>query len=540
MRRWIGGLAASALALAPTAAPAEEACAWAQYGFDPANTFQQTAACTTIDPGTVPSLRLKWFVPAPDSITASPAVADGVVYVGGWEGRFRALDADTGEERWRFDIDDPNDVAFGRIVSSAAVTQVGDRKVVLFGGGATLYVLDAADGSEVARACVDPRADPAVRCQGSEADIEIESSPAVVDVDGETWVLIGMDVHNRADIGRTGVIAFSLDEDGLRALWKFDPETLLSYTTDAAREGQDGFVVTADPLTHDAGAGHGCGGVWSSPAVDAEGDRIFFGTSSCLHEPDFNPGESMFAIELRSGKYAWHESPLVDRGEGTHLDDDFGASPNLLPGDLVGFGGKDGWYYARARADGAVAWDTHAGQAGHVQTDSAVGGMIGTAAVGEVAGEPAVFATTALSTPFDRPIDEAGPDPDERLLDDPGRMFSLHAMSVADGSILWRAPLSRQSYGAPTYANGVVLVPSTFDFTIKAFDANTGNVLWAHPLIGATSSAPVIVGDSIYVGSGTRTTDAEYKQFGGGALDGVVGPHVLSPLAGTWGFELSL
>ena len=117
-------------------------------------------------------------------------------------------------------------------------------------------------------------------------------------------------------------------------------------------------------------------------------------------------------------------------------------------------------------------------------------------------------------------------------------MLSLHAIRASDGAILWRTPLSRQSYGAPTFVNGVVLVPSTFDFTIKAFDADTGAMLWAHPLIGATSSAPVIVGDSIYFGSGTRTTDAEYKQFGGGALDDMLGEHVLSPLSGIWAFQI--
>ena len=92
---------------------------------------------------------------------------DGTVYVGDWGGTFYALPADAGPgpiaPRWTFTVDDTNAVAFGRIVSSAAVTTVGPRKVVLFGGGATLYALDAATGawSRVPR----PAADPAVRCR---------------------------------------------------------------------------------------------------------------------------------------------------------------------------------------------------------------------------------------------------------------------------------------------------------------------------------------------------------------------------------------
>ena len=60
-----------------------------------------------------------------------------------------------------------------------------------------------------------------------------------------------------------------------------------------------------------------------------------------------------------------------------------------------------------------------------------------------------------------------GQDTDLSLLEDPGRMFSLHALSAVDGRILWRTPLARQSYGAPVYAAGLLFVPSTFDFTLK-------------------------------------------------------------------------
>jgi len=41
-----------------------------------------------------------WRASFPGGVLASPAVADGVVYAGGLDGRFRALDAATGERRW--------------------------------------------------------------------------------------------------------------------------------------------------------------------------------------------------------------------------------------------------------------------------------------------------------------------------------------------------------------------------------------------------------------------------------------------------------
>src|SRR5205823_5797040 len=139
-----------------------------------------------------PTLHPAWFFPTRDSVTASPTVAGGRVFVGSWDGTFYAFAAHPAagpvKPLWTFAIHDTNRTAFGRIVSSAAVTTVGGKQVVLFGGGATLYVLDAASGRELASACLDPRADPAVRCKGSDHGVEIESSPAVVTIGGETRV----------------------------------------------------------------------------------------------------------------------------------------------------------------------------------------------------------------------------------------------------------------------------------------------------------------------------------------------------------------
>jgi hypothetical protein len=267
---------------------------------------------------------------------------------------------------------------------------------------------------------------------------------------------------------------------------------------------------------------------------------VFFGTGSC-GDSSVTVGESLWGIRLSTGKYVWtYDAHKPGQYPSRTWDDDFGASPNLLPGGLVGDGSKDGTYYALDRLTGKEKWRTHAGQAGHVTNGFAVGGMIGSAAVGTVKGEPAIFATTAISTPIWTPLDEKPGDIDLTLLDDPGRMMSLHAIRVSDGKILWRSPFVRASYGAPTFTNGVVLVPSTFDFTIKAIDAENGTLLAALPVVGAPSAAPVPVGPMVIVGAGTRTTDVEYKTVGAGTVDGLAGPSPLAPVSGVWGLKLAL
>jgi outer membrane protein assembly factor BamB len=163
--------------------------------------------------------------------------------------------------------------------------------------------------------------------------------------------------------------------------------------------------------------------------------------------------------------------------------------------------------------------------------------MIGSAAIGWSHGEPAIFATSAISTPIRAPIDEKPLDLDTSLLDDPGRLLSIHAIRVRDGKLLWRSPAVRQSYGAATYANGVVLAPSTFSSTVVALDAENGLPLSIQPVVGPPSSAPVTVGSMMFIGGGTRTTDLEYKAFGAGALD-AFGPSPLTPVSGIWGYKL--
>jgi hypothetical protein len=352
----------------------------------------------------------------------------------------------------------------------------------------------------------------------------------VVTVGGETQVLVGIDVHNDRDVGRTGLVSLALTGGRTVKLvprWKFDPEGPATYRG-------------ANLLTAGSGTGSGCASVWASPAVDVAAGLAFFGTGSCSTD-GVTAGESLWATDLATGSLRWVFHPPRTS---TRLDDDFGASPNLLPGGLVGNGGKDGWYYALAERPAAngrpvLAWSTPVGESGHLTEDFAVGGVIGTPAVGMVAGEPAIFVTTAISTPIAGPLD-TGPSLDLTLLEDPGRLLSLSALRASDGAVLWRSVLPRQSYGAPTFANGVVLVPSTFSFELLAVDATTGGPLATLPLLGAPSSGPTVVGNQVFLGTGTRTTDLEFKAFGGGAFDALLGPSPLSPLSSVTAFRVSV
>jgi outer membrane protein assembly factor BamB len=531
------------VALGLAALPARAAtpdCDWPMFGHDAQHSFAQASGCSPIEASNAATMVPKWFVHAPDSVTAPPSVVDGIVYVGGWDGTFLALDADDGTELWRYEIDDTHEVAFGRIVGGAWVgtiavksgNTVEQKDVVLFGGGATLYALNpGADGGQlIAKIDLDPRTEADKAAQAEDPpQVEIESSPVVgrFGTEGDR-IFVGMDVHNRANVGRTGLVALELHHNTggyfFAFKYKFDPESGIARTS----------------RTEGSGTGWGCGGVWSSPVVDEDalgpGDGVVaFGTASCSRPAESDAGERMFGIAAKDGRLLWSFKP--SRPAGFDADQDFGASPNLLPDGVVGEGAKDGWYYTRDLVTGAEKWSRHIAQAGQLNEGFAVGGFLGSAAIGEVNGEPALFAAHALPTP----INQTSDGPDLSALERPGQLFALHAFSVATGEPLWDNPLSLPSYGAVTYTNGVVFVPDTFGLQLQIVDANTGALLGIRPTPGAPASAPAIVGDSVYFGIGTRETDAEFKAFGneiGDFFEQTIGEHPLSPLSGIAAYEL--
>ena len=89
---------------------------------------------------------LRWKFKTGDVVHASPALADGFLFFGSWDSYFYAVDATTGKEKWRFHAgEDPlihNQVGFQSSPAIAnGVVYTGCRD-------ANLYALDATTGKE--------------------------------------------------------------------------------------------------------------------------------------------------------------------------------------------------------------------------------------------------------------------------------------------------------------------------------------------------------------------------------------------------------
>jgi eukaryotic-like serine/threonine-protein kinase len=72
-------------------------------------------------------------------VHASPAIADGTVFIGSWDSSFYALDANTGQKKWAFGTEG------SWVVSSPAVRD--GTAYFITSGSSLLYSLNAASGA---------------------------------------------------------------------------------------------------------------------------------------------------------------------------------------------------------------------------------------------------------------------------------------------------------------------------------------------------------------------------------------------------------
>jgi len=473
--------------------------AWAAYGRGAARSFDYSCP-SAISSATAATLVPTWSFKTPRTVTASPAVAGNRVFVGDWSATMFALDATTGEELWRFASQTAPGTPFGPITASPAVGRSGGRDLVVFGSGPTMHALDAETGDEVWSTYVGSASDPTGHPPTEET--EFESSPVIRD----GIVYSGVDVHNRrteVNFGvRGGLLAFDLATG--RRLGTFDPE--------------HDFVA--------AGSGErlsGCSSVWSSPTLDVGAGLAYFATGNCPHDlpPDTGWGrhiEAVSAVELDPSTWADPEAATrwTFTPEPLNRDDtDFGATPNLfVDGNgrtLLGIGKKNAVYYALDPATGDLVWSTKVTEPGNAGEDFAVGGFIGTTATGR----GAVFGGTAIG--FGPPY--------------------FHALDGRNGASLWSgAPVP--TYAASAHVNGVVL-SGALDSMLRAYDARDGRILWTAPLLGPISSGPAIVGDRVFIGSGTSSSDLCAKDAPGSEVCFAFFDTTLGQTGGVHAFHLA-
>ncbi|MBV8161909.1 MAG: PQQ-binding-like beta-propeller repeat protein [Acidimicrobiia bacterium] len=450
---------------------------WPGYGHDAEHTFHGETALT---PASARRLKPAWTFHTGDAVTATPTVVGGTVYAGSWDEDFYAVDLRTGKLVWKRHLDPQHGISpypgeshrdtgtDGGLVTSSAwyVPGTGTRPdLVVFGGGYTLYALDAHNGRTFWAHEYTGR--PDLPAQPDTDATRIFSSPVVV---GDK-VLFGVDVDGEAD-HRGYVVAASLATGA--PVWE--------YQTDADAHGR---------LLND-----GCGSVWSSGTVLAGIGLVVFGTADCHGANPPPTSEAVLALRIADGSLAWTFRP--DRIDPL-CDEDFGASANagVVGGEaaFLGVGSKDGTYYSLDPSNGALRWSRN------VVFGGFSGGFIGTTAYDG----HAVYGSTAIGD-FGRfqgatlnSIRCQPGDPRDTPMQEP----SVHAFDAASGGVLWQQS-GAASFGATTVAGGMTFNGLALNGdAVQVRDARSGALLRELQFPSACWSGIATVGDAVVFGLGS-------------------------------------
>ena len=265
---------------------------WRSYLGDPGRSHY--SPLTQINRANVGRLELAWVYDSggpPGSMYASPLVVDGVLYGLSPTLAAFALNAATGEELWRADLDLPGAAQRG-LMWWQNPRDESDRRV-FFAAGRELIALNAADGELVSGFGEGGRLDltPPVDRTGS-------FSVTVPGVVFEDKLIMGFTTSEWADSFPGSIRAFHAEDGAL--LWQFDT---------IPAPGAPGSETWADGALDHAGGAN----VWTGMALDEERGILFAPTGSAT--PDFvgasRLGDNLFAncllaLDARTGERLWH------------------------------------------------------------------------------------------------------------------------------------------------------------------------------------------------------------------------------------------
>ncbi|MGO8872214.1 MAG: PQQ-binding-like beta-propeller repeat protein [Acidimicrobiales bacterium] len=452
---------------------------WPTYGHDAQHTFHGR---TTLTEARAKRLKVAWFFPTGDAVTATPTVVGGTVYVGSWDDYFYALDLETGAVRWKYQLSAQNAVtpypgeqprdstSDGGLVTSSAWYQPGNGTrpdLVIFGGGYTLYALNASTGALYWRH--DYTGQPDQSPNPNKDGTRIFSSPVVVG----NKVLFGVDVDGQAN-SRGYIAAANLDTGG--PVWEFQTDV------DAA-----GHVLN-----------DGCGSVWSSGTVLPRLGLVVFDTADCDFSETGPLSESILALHIDNGHLAWVYRPQLPN---LACDWDFGASVNAgitAQGNatFLGAGSKDGTYYSLNPTTGRLRWATNVvfgGFAGGFIASTAFDGqrVYGTTAIGDFGNfEKDVQVLCDPSNPRDTPKQQP----------------TVNTFDAATGAVAWQADGS-PSFSATTVAGGMTFNGPALDGNVlQVRDAASGDLVDTVAVPGPIWSGVATTGDALVTGIGSSYT----------------------------------
>ncbi len=308
-------LAATALTVAAHAGEPRSDLGWTEYLGGPERSHYSTL--TQITPQNVTKLQRAWEYRTgdPGEMQCNPLVIGDTLYGTTASGSVFALDAATGQERWRFT---PVVEKTDRTLRGVAHWSDGTHGRIFFGADEWLYAVDARTGQPVADFGTEGRTSlKAGLGERAARRWVVSTTPGTV---FENLIVMPIRVTEQANAAPGYIQAFDVRTGKLAWTFKTIPDP-----------GQPGY----ETWPKDAHQSPNIGGAnsWSGMSIDRKRGLLFAPTGSA--SPDFWGGERiganlyancLLALDARTGQLKWHfqfvHHDLWDR--------DLPAPPNLV------------------------------------------------------------------------------------------------------------------------------------------------------------------------------------------------------------------
>ena len=443
-----------------SAAPADPlaGASWNGFGGDSSNTRFQPAASAGLSPTAVPRLKLKWAFGFP-GVSASGSqvtVAGTRAFVGSRNGVVYALDARSGCIVWAFEAE-------AGVRSTPTVGGTGATRALYFGdANANAYSLDLATGKLRWKTKIDTHQDAII-------------TGGVAVSNGRVFVPVSSMEEGTAVIPTYECCTFrgsvsALDAATGKVIWK---TYTITETPQATTKTSAGTQLR----------GPSGGGVWSTPALDPDRNRLYIATGDNYSNPPTSQSDAIMALAMDTGRALWVKQvtagdswntgclqPANDAAGRAHCpnapgpDHDFASAPVLATSGgrrLLLAGQKSGMLYALNPDTGDYVWKTQVGD----------GGVLGGIEWGFAVDTARAY--VSLSNALEKKPGEAG---------------GLAAVDLADGTVKWRTPPQGDtcggrvgcSTGQPAAVSAIpgMVFSASLDGHLRGYEAETGQVIF--------------------------------------------------------------
>lgn len=458
---------------------------WAFSNGDLANT--RDALTSTITAANVSTLKKLWSftltgkatkdVGGYGTLAANPIVQDGVVYMQDLSSNVYAISLETGQLKWKYQLDLPEK-------SGPGPNGVAVANGMVFGiSPHTVFALNATNGHQV-------WADKKLLRSG-EGTFGIQPQVA----NGDVFLA------SQYGSGKGGGALLALKASTGHELWKFNSMT-----------GPEPGVESL---------GLGAGGAWETPLVNTNG-TVTFGignpyqsVGNAYSEPaKLLYSDSDVTLDAATGKLRWYYQAVPD----DFKDYDMQASPISATEDgtpVVIGGGKMGYVYEMNAASGALLWKTPVGvHNGHdnqsLDALKAKGKLklklpftFLPGAFGGIVTNMAYADNTIYAAVMNLPIqftadDQVDNGPPGKNIKEGGDVVALNATT---GAIEWSTKVDGLPDGDATVSNNLVFAP-LFEGKLVALNRSTGTIVFSKKLPKTDNSPIAIAGNTIIVPDG--------------------------------------